>query len=106
MPPPIDSSYSSRLFADVWQQGHETGSFDGNGDCSLKSRAITGALAAMQFTLRRTELLQRRDVLEIHKRRPGAALFGAEAAAVVATLAQFLANHLVPNLVIARENGS
>src|SRR3954469_20891426 len=87
------SRLTASSLADVRQQGHEPGPLQGGGDGPLEGGAVAGPLAAEELALAGAELLEALHVLEVDERRPRAALFRAEAAPVLATAAQFLADH-------------
>src|SRR3954469_5640963 len=87
------SRLTASSLADVRQQGHEPGPLQGGGDGPLEGGAIAGPLAAEQLALAGAQLLEPLHVFVVDERRPRAALFRAEAAAVLAAPAQFLAHH-------------
>src|SRR5262245_31563671 len=80
-------------FADVRHEGHETGPLDRVLDGALEGGAVAAPLAAEELALAGAHLLETLHVLVIHERRPRAAFLRAEAASILAALAQFLANH-------------
>src|SRR5205814_4885716 len=79
--------------ADVREEGHEAGPLDGVLDGPLEGGAVTAALAAKELALAGAELLEVLHVLVVDERRPRAALFGAEPAAVLPPLALIRARH-------------
>src|SRR5262245_24417401 len=89
----------TELLADVGHQGHEAGPLDGQARRPLKRGAVARALAAEQLTLAGAHLLERLNVLVIHKGRPRAAFLRAEPAAALAAFPKLLPNHY--NLSIA-----
>src|SRR5689334_11771527 len=68
------------LLADVGEQGHDAGAFDGLADGTLVGGAEAATLAAEHAALSGAELLQAADVLVVNEGGTGAALGGAEPA--------------------------
>src|SRR5436190_4866926 len=97
---PIGPMPSPGSLADVRQQGHEAGPLQGGGDGPLEGGAVAGPLAAEQLALAGAELLEALHVLVVHEGRPRAAFLRAEATAVLAAAAQFLAHHRVRRLPV------
>ena len=81
------------LLADVGQESHIASPLDGVLDRSLEGGAVAAALAAKEFALARAHLFQTLHILVVDEGRPGAALFGAEPAAIFSASSQLLANH-------------
>src|SRR5262245_46186758 len=79
--------------ADVGHQSHEAGALDGVLNGALEGGAVSAALAAEQLALAGAQLLERLHVLVVDERRPRAALFRAEPAAVFPSPTELLPNH-------------
>src|SRR5687768_2174203 len=91
--PPRPASFRQGLLAHVGEQGHEPGTLDGVLDGPLEGGAVAAALAAEELALAGDHLLEALHVLVVDEGRPGAALFRAEAAAVLAAPPKLFPNH-------------
>lgn len=81
------------LLADIGQQAHEPGPFDGCGDGPLVSGTEAAPFTAEQLALTGDQLFQVGNVLEIDERGARAALFSAESAAVFPAFQRLFGNH-------------
>jgi hypothetical protein len=74
----------AELLADVWQERHHAGAFDGKTGCTLKSGTVSTTLTGEDFVLVGAKLLEEPNVFVIDECWTGAALRRAESTAVFA----------------------
>ena len=81
------------LLADVGDEGHEAGPFDGIAGGSLEGCAVAAAFAGEHLALVGAELLQEADVFVVDVSRARATFGGAEPATILTVTSKFLPRH-------------
>ena len=80
-------------FADVGQQGHESGAFHGDSQGSLEGGTGATSLPAIELALRGAELFEIRHIFVIDEGRSRATFLRAESTTTSFDTLQFLPNH-------------